>query len=142
MNTQELVAGLLRGDFSNLVAIPSDRRSEERRTLCDYTPARIVLEGSLPIKAVIVNVCESGLGMHSAERIMQGVKATVEISDLIVSGSINYCVESVAGAVFIVGFQAQSVRRDLLGSTLSPVLQSKKPLAGPRKRKTPVSAAF
>jgi|SRR5579862_66044 len=142
MNTQEVVAGLLRGDFTKVVAIPSDRRSEERRTLCDYTPARIVLEGGLPIKAVIVNVSESGLGMHSDERIMQGVKARVETSHLIVSGSINYCVESVAGSVFIVGFQVESVRRDLLGSTPSPDLQIKKPPAGPRKRKTPVSAAF
>jgi hypothetical protein len=142
MNTQEVVAGLLRGDFSNVVATPSDRRSEERRTLCDYTPARIVREGGLPINAVIVNVSESGLGMHSDERVMQGLEVTVETSHLIVSGSINYCVESVTGSVFIVGFQVARVRRDLLGSTPSPVLQLDQPPAGPRKRRAPVSAAF
>jgi len=66
MNTKEVVAGLLRGDFSNAVATSSDRRSEERRTLCDHTPARIVIEGDLPIEALIVNVSRSGLGMSFA----------------------------------------------------------------------------
>jgi hypothetical protein len=112
MNTKEVVAGLLRGDFSNVVATSSDRRSEERRTLCDHTPARINLEGSFsPIEALIVNVSKSGLGMRLDKRIPQGVKATVETNSLIVSGSIRYCVENRDRSAFHLGFQVESVRR-------------------------------
>jgi|SRR5579862_4557880 len=111
MNTEEVVAGLLRGDFSQFVATPSDRRREEIRTLCDRTPVRMVLEGGPSILAMIVNVSQSGLGIHVDVRLPQGVKATVETNLLLVSGSIRYCVEKLDGSVFVVGFQVEDVRR-------------------------------
>jgi len=111
MNAQEVVAGLLRGDFSHFVATPSDRRHEERQTPCDHTPVRMVLDGCLSIQGLIVNVSQCGLGIHVDVRLSQGAKATVETDNLFVSGSIRYCVEKLGGSVFVVGFQVEDVRR-------------------------------
>lgn len=101
MNTQQLIAGLLQGDFNDAASRTEQRNSEELRAVCNPTPVRIALDNQTePLTAYVVNASKSGLGLRLSRtfqlrlQLQHGVKVRVEMHRILIFGSIRYCVLS------------------------------------------------
>ena len=102
MDTEQVVVGLLRGDFPKGAAVAEGRR--EHRIPCDppvpvdiIVPVDIVIPvdgGFAAVEAHVINVSKSGLGIRAKKPVHKNTKISVKMKGVWITGNIRHCVQS------------------------------------------------
>src|SRR5919109_2387656 len=98
MNREQVVVGLLRGEFTDRAAAEERR---EQRTSCNppvpvdiVVPIDIVIPvegGFAAIEAHVVNVSKSGLGIRTKKSVQKDTEISVRMNGAWITGNVRHC---------------------------------------------------
>jgi hypothetical protein len=116
MDTEQLVVDLLRGESPTRAAGTEERR--EQRIPCDPpVPVDMVVAvdivipvggGFAAIKAHVVNVSKSGLGIRAKEPVQKNTQISVKMKGVWITGKVRYCVQ-IDTSLYDMGLQVSDV---------------------------------